>query len=384
MGLRLSRVTAAGVLLVGALVATGPAAGADAATTPAPTGVTSAPASTTATAPAPADPEAVYGWPCHPVDFPGGTIRTWSFEDGATDGVTWSRDPLVPTAVTSDVAASGSRSLRVDDLTSAGWVRFTPGAVPHLGWYRVSAKVRLAPGTPPTAVTLTPFVGRYGFGVPGAVRAVADAWTELTAWVRPSYQQGDYSCDGAVRRVQVPMPGLLELRLADRDCGVAAGTVPTGLRLDDVTLTTSSSAGASGPQPTSPPSAASSLTCGTPSPTVSPTVSPSPTPSPVRTCSVGYQVNSQWSGGYSASITVRNLGAAAWPVWTLRWTFPTDQTVTQLWGGTASQSGRSVTVTSPSWGAVPAGGTATVGFLATASGGAVAPTAFTVDGSPCT
>jgi len=55
-------------------------------------------------------------------------------------------------------------------------------------------------------------------------------------------------------------------------------------------------------------------------------------------CQVTYAVTNTWQGGFGAAVEVTNLGD---PVngWTLGWSFPSGQTVTQLWGGTVSQSG---------------------------------------------
>jgi endo-1,4-beta-xylanase len=101
---------------------------------------------------------------------------------------------------------------------------------------------------------------------------------------------------------------------------------------------------------------------------------------------VTYAVNSQWPGGFNAALVIQNTGTAAWKDWTLSWTFPTSaQKVTQLWNGTYSQAGSTVTVHSTGDnGAVPAGGAySSVGFLGSWSGSNPAPTSFSVNGSPC-
>src|SRR6476646_10514661 len=61
-------------------------------------------------------------------------------------------------------------------------------------------------------------------------------------------------------------------------------------------------------------------------------------------CRVDYAVSNQWQGGFGANVTITNLGD---PVngWTLVWSFPAGQTVTQLWNGTFTQSGAAVSVT---------------------------------------
>jgi len=71
-------------------------------------------------------------------------------------------------------------------------------------------------------------------------------------------------------------------------------------------------------------------------------------------------------------LTARNLG------WTVRWTFPGGQTITQLWSGTLTVSGSSVTVRNATYnGSVPANGTTSFGFTGTYSGSNTAPTDVT-------
>ncbi|MFI2038332.1 cellulase family glycosylhydrolase [Streptomyces bottropensis] len=101
-------------------------------------------------------------------------------------------------------------------------------------------------------------------------------------------------------------------------------------------------------------------------------------------CAVGYRVTGEWSGGFQGEIVIRNTGASAVNGWTLRWTFPDSQRVSSLWGGTASQSGASVTVTAASWTAtIPAAGSVTLGFTASRGSTNPAPTGFTLDGAAC-
>jgi hypothetical protein len=102
-------------------------------------------------------------------------------------------------------------------------------------------------------------------------------------------------------------------------------------------------------------------------------------------CSVSYSVSSQWPGGFGASVTLTNLGS---PItgWTLSWSFGAGQTITQLWNGTYTQSGSTVTVTNVSYnGSVATGGTASFGFNGAWNNSSnPAPTAFTMNGVACT
>ncbi|WP_239089344.1 cellulose binding domain-containing protein [Sphaerimonospora thailandensis] len=60
--------------------------------------------------------------------------------------------------------------------------------------------------------------------------------------------------------------------------------------------------------------------------------------------------------------------------WTVKWTWPGGQSITQLWNGKLSASGSSVTVRNESYnGNIAAGSSTTFGF--TGSGSAATPTA---------
>jgi len=126
-----------------------------------------------------------------------------------------------------------------------------------------------------------------------------------------------------------------------------------------------------------------------PSPSPSPTSqSPSPSPSPTQTgsanCSVTYSLVNSWQGGFQGQTVVKNTGSSAINGWTLAWTFPGDQKITQLWNGFSTQSGEAVRVTNASYNAaIPPGGTVAVGFTGTFTSNDTSPTAFTLNGTSC-
>ncbi|MFE9959631.1 cellulase family glycosylhydrolase [Micromonospora sp. NPDC005299] len=101
-------------------------------------------------------------------------------------------------------------------------------------------------------------------------------------------------------------------------------------------------------------------------------------------CAVTYTTNS-WQGGFTATVTVKNLGD---PVkgWTLGFSFPdAGQRVTQGWSATWQQSGSAVTARSMSYnGSLATGASTTVGFNGSWTGANPAPTAFTLNGTACT
>jgi endoglucanase len=109
------------------------------------------------------------------------------------------------------------------------------------------------------------------------------------------------------------------------------------------------------------------------------------TPTPTGTCRVTYTPNS-WNTGFTATITLTNTGTTAWSGWTLRFTFPNDQRVTNFWESTITQAAGSaaVTVTNASHnGNVAPGGSASFGFQGTHGGTNTNPSAFTVNNVTC-
>ncbi|MEU3452958.1 cellulose binding domain-containing protein [Micromonospora sp. NPDC006766] len=101
------------------------------------------------------------------------------------------------------------------------------------------------------------------------------------------------------------------------------------------------------------------------SPTATPTVTPT-SPPPAGGCAADYRVTGTWNGGFQAEVNVRNTGTTPIAGWTTTFSFPGSQHLSSAWNATASQSGQQVTATNADWnGSLPAGGTASWGFLAT-------------------
>ncbi|MGN9806880.1 cellulase family glycosylhydrolase [Micromonospora sp. L32] len=101
-------------------------------------------------------------------------------------------------------------------------------------------------------------------------------------------------------------------------------------------------------------------------------------------CAVTYTTSS-WTGGFTANITIKNLGDAV-NGWTLGFSFPdAGQRVGQGWSATYQQSGQSVTAQSLSWnGSLASGASTTIGFNGSWAGSNPAPTSFTLNGTVCT
>ncbi|MEE1939896.1 cellulase family glycosylhydrolase [Streptomyces sp. TRM 70361] len=101
-------------------------------------------------------------------------------------------------------------------------------------------------------------------------------------------------------------------------------------------------------------------------------------------CSVGYEIVGEWPGGFQGRITVHNTGTAPIGDWTLGWRFADGQTVTNMWGGTTSQSGGAVTVRpAPYTADIAPGSKVTIGFTGTWNGSNGSPAAFTLNGGAC-
>ncbi|WP_112467423.1 cellulase family glycosylhydrolase [Streptomyces triticisoli] len=108
------------------------------------------------------------------------------------------------------------------------------------------------------------------------------------------------------------------------------------------------------------------------------------TGTPGAGCSVGYRVTNEWPGGFQGEITVRNTGTATVNGWTLGFAFPAGQTISNMWGGTPTQNGSSVTVAAASYtSTIPVNGSVAVGFTGTKLTTNPAPTAFTLNGTTC-
>lgn len=71
--------------------------------------------------------------------------------------------------------------------------------------------------------------------------------------------------------------------------------------------------------------------------------------------------------------------------WTLSWSFGAGQQVTQAWNATVTQSGSNVTAKNVSYsGSLGTGGSASLGFSGSLTGGNPVPTNFALNGTACT
>ncbi|GGY97456.1 cellulose binding domain-containing protein [Streptomyces poonensis] len=105
------------------------------------------------------------------------------------------------------------------------------------------------------------------------------------------------------------------------------------------------------------------------------------------TCLVTYHVDTSWSSGFVASVTVSNLADTPVDGWTLGFSWPsTGQSVQSFWNAKVTSDGKRVHVTDNGQNAVLApdgGSTATFGFVGANEGANPAPTTFTLNGTVC-
>jgi hypothetical protein len=102
-------------------------------------------------------------------------------------------------------------------------------------------------------------------------------------------------------------------------------------------------------------------------------------------CQVSY-TSSSWPGGFSSNIAITNLGS---PItnWTLTFTLPGNEAVSQGWSANYSQAGQNVTATNVSYnGTLGTNGNTSIGFNGSYSAGSYPgnPTSFTLNGTTCT
>jgi cellulase/cellobiase CelA1 len=108
-----------------------------------------------------------------------------------------------------------------------------------------------------------------------------------------------------------------------------------------------------------------------------------PPPSGGASCAVKYTANS-WGNGFTADVLVTNTGSSAINGWTLNYSLPSGQTVTNAWNATVSQSGSAVTARNVGHnGSIAPGGTASFGYQGTLNGSYSSPTSFSLNGATC-
>ena len=94
-----------------------------------------------------------------------------------------------------------------------------------------------------------------------------------------------------------------------------------------------------------------------------------------------FSKDSDWGTGYQAKYTITNGTGAAVNGWQLVFGLPSSAKLGSFWDATITTSGGVSTAKNPSWEtSIPAGGTASFGFVVAGSG---APTSCTINGASC-
>ena len=92
-------------------------------------------------------------------------------------------------------------------------------------------------------------------------------------------------------------------------------------------------------------------------------------------CTAVYSVSSDWGTGFNGNVTITNNGTTATRTWQVSWTWPGNQTITNVWNASCTQTGTSVTAGDLAYNnAIAPGASTSFGFGATYTGGNTAPT----------
>jgi alpha-galactosidase len=172
--------------------------------------------------------------------------------------------------------------------------------------------------------------------------------------------------------------------------GTISATVPgesvVMYRVTPVGVTSTPTATPSTTATTSSPATPTATPSATTSSPATPTATPSPTIStPQTACHVTYATQSQWPGGFVASVTISDTGSSAVNGWSLAFTFPGDQKITSAWNSTVTQNGAAVSIANASYnGTLSPGASTSLGFQGTWTSSDATPTAFTLNGTTCT
>ncbi|MFC7534343.1 PHB depolymerase family esterase [Actinoplanes sp. GCM10030250] len=122
------------------------------------------------------------------------------------------------------------------------------------------------------------------------------------------------------------------------------------------------------------------------SPSGSPSASPSTStpPPPTGACSVRASV-SAWNTGLTTNLTLTNTGTSTVSGWGLAFTLPSGQSITSGWNATYSPTSGQVTARNAAYnGTVAPGASVTLGYQATHTGNAGAPSGYALNGAACT
>jgi cellulose binding protein with CBM2 domain len=240
---------------------------------------------------------------------------------------------------------------------------------PYYG-YELASKLAATGATVGTLTLSTPNIYAYDSKLPGGSYAVmlvnadpSNAYTVNTSSLGiTSTSETEYTYDAA-------------------NPTIASGTLSGGtvsIPAESIVVLTNASGSSPSPSASPTPSASVSASASS-SPSASASASSSPSPSPSASpsgtggCQVSWSVTNSWSGGFQLGFTVTNGGTGTINNWTVGYTWPGSQTITQIWNANETQSGAAVDVTNAAYnGTLAPGGSTTFGLL----GSGTAPTSL--------
>jgi len=123
------------------------------------------------------------------------------------------------------------------------------------------------------------------------------------------------------------------------------------------------------------------LTPTTPTTTTTTTTNTTSTPGNIGAdkYSISYNIQNDWGSGSTVSVKIENNGISTIDGWILSWEFSGNQKITNLWNGTYTQTGSSVTIRNAAYnGTIPVNGSVSFGFNLTYSGLNDIPIGFTI------
>ena len=326
------------------------------------------------------------------------TGNWWAFRDYAdmTGTLVTTSGEVGSTAIAASEDSGNKRAVAIlgDDGNFTGAASVTFSGLSSLSWLAGSGSVKVtvnripdqAPlSAPQVVLTQTMSASSGSITVPLTFQAAHDAFTiyltptgsstgNTVTVTNPGSQTGTvgtpisavqiHATDSAAGQTLTYTASGLPQGLAISSSGLISGT-PTTAGTGNVTVTATDSTNASG--------------------SASFTWSVSGGQTGGGACQVAYAKTSEWPGGFTANVTISNTGTTAINGWTLKFSFPGDQKVTNAWNATVTQSGTAVTATNAGYnGTIAPGGNSSFGFQGTFTSNDSSPTAFTVNGAACT
>ena len=100
---------------------------------------------------------------------------------------------------------------------------------------------------------------------------------------------------------------------------------------------------------------------------------------------IKYEIINDWNNGATINVTIKNNGTAAINGWTLSWTLPENQTISEMWNGAYSKNNSTIVVNNLDYNSTISadGGTQTVGFNIKYSGTSTIPADFKLNDTFC-